>query len=82
MTNFDYDTTPPQSTMQDAIAAASLTFDRRAAGDEGLVPIESATDGGIIGYALGTAHAQAMVRALNAAEGEYEAEMQYHEHAV
>jgi hypothetical protein len=64
--NFDYDTQPPQSVMVDAIAAAT---------ENALVPIISETDGGIVGYALGIEHATAIVRALNAAEGEYEAEM-------
>lgn len=40
-----------------------------------LFGIISETDGGIIAYAIGQDHADAIVRALRAAEDEYEAEM-------
>ena len=43
--------------------------------DAPLIGITSEEDGGIIAYAIGQDHADAMVRALRAAEGEYEAEM-------
>lgn len=66
-TNFDYDSTPSNDMYYNLMKSA----------DE-LVPIISETDGGIIGYAISLPHAMAMIRALNAAEGEYEAEMIYH----
>lgn len=66
MDNFSYDRLAPLSVQVDAIAAAT---------NDELVPITSETDGGIIAYAIGLDHATAMVRALNAAEGEYEAEL-------
>lgn len=40
-----------------------------------LYGIISENDGGIIAYAIGRDHANAIVRALNTASGEYEAEM-------
>jgi hypothetical protein len=46
-----------------------------AAIERQLVAITSETDGGIVAYAIGLDHATALVRALNAAEGEYEAEL-------
>ena len=63
MTNFDYDALPPDEALPDS--------DMR----RNLVPIESASDGGIIAWATDDSHARAIVRALNAAAPQYEAEL-------
>lgn len=79
--NFDYMDLEPSNVADLMLTVATTLDESLGAGlaalrsEVPLVGITSETDGGIIAYAIGHAHADAIVRALRAAEGEYEAEM-------
>lgn len=73
--NFDYQTLDTDINIPDLLASTAATLVSEKAASDGLWGITSETDGGIIAYAIGLDHATAIVRALNAAEGEYEAEL-------
>lgn len=79
--NFDYIELEPDHVADLLLNLASTLSPMLGAGlaplngEAPIVGITSETDGGIIAYAIGQAHADAIVSALRAAEGAYEAEM-------